>query len=145
MINTISYKQNTLSTCLTARERVLIEKRDELFSLFQSITTIPQNSTVKFRESQTKTFYKVRGRHAQTLYWLLRYRNEGITPISVCNTAWRLANYIFYLRGACKLDIQTTKEAHSGGYHARYFLNSNIDILEIICNGKTVYLGREGA
>ena len=145
MINTTKYKQNTLSACLKPRERVFIEKRDELFSLFNSITTIPQNSTIKFRDSKTRAFYKVRGRHAQTLYWLLCHRYDGITPISVCNTAWRLANYIFYLRGACKLDIQTTKEPHSGGYHARYFLISDVDILEIIYNGKTVYFGREGA
>ena len=141
----ISVNKNSLSVSLATGERELLTKKDNLTSLFNTIATIPQNSTIKFRDSQTKTFYKIRGRHAQTLYWLLRYRDEGITPISVCNTAWRLANYIFYLRGMSKLDISTVREPHSGGYHARYFLNSNIDILEIICNGKTVYLGREGA
>lgn len=142
MINNI---KNTLSTCLTTRERVLNEKRDIITSLFQSIATIPQNSTIKFQHCKTRAFYKVKGRHAQTLYWLLRHRNDGITPISVCNTAWRLANYVFYLRGACELDIKTEKEPHDGGTHARYFLISDIIIMDIIINGKSLFSAIEGA
>lgn len=137
MINNIN--KNSLSESLTTRERESQIKEDILTPLFRSITTIPQNSTIIFYRVGHKIPYKVTGRHAQTLYWLLRHRNNGITPISVCNTAWRLANYVFYLRGACKLDIKTEKEPHDGGTHARYFLISDVIVVDIIINGRSLF------
>lgn len=136
--------KSSLFANLNTEKKELSKTQDSIISLFQSVSTIPQNSTIKFFNAKTGVFYKVRGRHAQTLYWLLYHRYDGITPISVCNTAWRLANYVFYLRRTCKLDIQTEKEPHVGGYHARYFLLSDVTVLEITYNN-IVYSVEKGA
>ena len=129
-------KSSIFSTCKHSKME-LPEIRDNISSLFSSITTLPQKSTLTFCFNDKK--HTITGRHAQTLYWLLRHRSEGITPISVCNTAWRLANYVFYLRKHCGLDIKTDKEPHSGGYHARYTLLSDITIIQIVYDNKRIY------
>ena len=54
----INVNKNSLSRSLATRERKLQTKKDNLTSLFKSIATIPQNSTIKFKDSKTRAFYK---------------------------------------------------------------------------------------
>lgn len=71
------------------------------------------------------------GKSAKTLYALMSAGNLGITALEMSNTwALRLSAYIHDLRGL-GLDIKTVKEEHEDGWHARYYLQSPVEILEL--------------
>lgn len=72
----------------------------------------------------------VKGRPAQTLLELIKSGNKGITALEMSNTwALRLSAYVFNLRHDYALDIETLREEHGGGWHARYVLHTGVDIL----------------
>lgn len=75
--------------------------------------------------------YLVSGRVAQTLHCLVAAGGEGITALEVNSWAFRLASYIYDLRHDYGLDIQTKPEPHEGGSHARYFLITPVEVVEV--------------
>jgi|CXWL01.1.fsa_nt_gi hypothetical protein len=75
--------------------------------------------------------YLARGRVAQTLHCLVAAGSEGITALEVNSWAFRLASYIYDLRHDYELDIQTKPELHEGGSHARYFLITPVEVMEV--------------
>jgi Helix-turn-helix domain len=74
----------------------------------------------------------VTGREAQTILALVEAGPKGITSLETFKAGWavRLGAYIFDLRGF-GVPIETTREPHDGGNHARYRLKGPITILNV--------------
>lgn len=68
------------------------------------------------------------GQVARTLLSLKKAGGQGITALEVSSWAFRLASYVFILRRDYKLTIETRKEEHSGGWHARYILHTPVTV-----------------
>jgi steroid 5-alpha reductase family enzyme len=74
----------------------------------------------------------VKGREAQTLLGLSEAGAKGIITLELSSTwALRLSAYIHRLRSQHGLDIQTVREEHDGGWHGRYLLLTDTEILEV--------------
>lgn len=73
------------------------------------------------------------GRDGQTLEAFVASNGKGITSQDVGGWAVRLSHYVFKLRTVYGLTIETVEEEHGGefpGKHGRYFLRSNVTLLE---------------
>ena len=79
-----------------------------------------------------------RGREAETIVALIQAGPQGITSLEAFKAGWavRLGAYIFDLK-AMGVPIRSTREAHEGGKHARYFLAGPVEIIEVIHTTKT--------
>ena len=86
---------------------------------------------VKFRVGDGPAV-NVNGREAQTIVALVNAGPKGITSLDTFRAGWavRLGAYIFDLR-QMGVPIETTREPHNGGNHARYRLTGQIEILSI--------------
>ena len=74
---------------------------------------------------------------ARTLYALSVFKNKGMTTLDLsCSWAFRLSAYIHTLRTDYGLNIETIRESHSDGWHARYVLNTPLRIISV--NGREV-------
>lgn len=69
---------------------------------------------------------------ARTLAALIYKGEQGITALEMGAWAFRLGAYIHILRHEYGLDIQTQKEEHVRGWHARYVLITHVKILDIL-------------
>ncbi len=78
------------------------------------------------------------GREAQTIIALAEAGPTGITSLETFYAGWavRLGAYIFDLK-AMGVPIRSTREAHEGGKHARYFLAGPVEVIEVIDPAKT--------
>lgn len=55
---------------------------------------------------------------------------KGITALELSNTwALRLADYVFQIKRGLGIDIETVREEHEGGWHGRYVLISDVQII----------------
>jgi hypothetical protein len=75
--------------------------------------------------------FAVSGRPAETLLSLVEAGPRGITSLEAFEAGWavRLAAYVHRLRSDYRLAIETRREAHQGGNHARYVLLSHIEVM----------------
>jgi Helix-turn-helix domain len=75
---------------------------------------------------------KVTGREAQTVIALVEAGPKGITSLETFKAGWavRLGAYVFDLRGF-GVPIETTREPHDGGNHARYRLTGPVTLLSV--------------
>lgn len=72
----------------------------------------------------------VTAKPAQTLQELIRRGKKGVTALEMSNTwAVRLASYVYDLRHLFGLEIEMQREEHDGGWHARYFLITPVQII----------------
>lgn len=99
------------------------------------INRISLHAVVEFRvyysDGTTKVF-QTKGRKAQTLLCLVEVGQRGLTSEEVASWALRLASYIYDLRhGKFRIGITKTMEPHEGGSHARYKLDSLVEIISI--------------
>lgn len=67
-------------------------------------------------------------RYCQTLHALVDAGPRGVTALEMSSWALRLGHYIFILRRTHGLSIETLREDHDGGTHARYRLISDVRI-----------------
>ncbi|CCA94360.1 putative uncharacterized protein [Novosphingobium sp. PP1Y] len=74
----------------------------------------------------------VRGKNARALIGLVQKRHEGFTRSDMSGWEGYLPSHVSELRERHGLEIQSTLEPHLGGFHARYFILSPIEIREII-------------
>jgi len=81
------------------------------------------------KSSATKTI-TLKGQTAKTLIALIKAKQKGCTALEISSWALRLSGYIHILRTKYCLNIITKKEPHNGGFHGRYFLLDEVDILE---------------
>jgi len=72
------------------------------------------------------------GRPAETLLSLLEAGQRGITSLEAFQAGWavRLAAYVHRLRSECGLTIETRREPHQGGSHARYVLHTSVEVTQ---------------
>lgn len=73
----------------------------------------------------------VTGQEARALEALIERGAAGVTSLEVSSWAYRLGAYIFDLRHDYGLSIDTLREEHDGGWHARYVLRSPVVIAEV--------------
>jgi Helix-turn-helix domain len=87
----------------------------------------------------------VTGREAQTILALVEAGQKGITSLETFKAGWavRLGAYVFDLRGF-GVPIETMREPHTGGNHARYKLTGPVTLIAV--EGQdTAKLEREAA
>lgn len=83
----------------------------------------------KLTKNNQEIFSKLCGQKCRTLIALIENKNKGITALEVSCWAFRLAAYIHILRSKFDLNIITKNEVHDGGFHARYYLLDQVEIL----------------
>lgn len=71
--------------------------------------------------------FQVIGRPAQTLEALIESNTAGITALEMSSWAFRLGAYVHILRHDYGLNIETLREPHDGGWHARYVLHTPVN------------------
>lgn len=74
----------------------------------------------------------VRGQNARALLCLLKAGERGITSRDAFEWAHWFPSYVYDLRKAHRLRIESIIESHEGGKHARYILRSRVTIIQII-------------
>lgn len=87
--------------------------------------------TFKLYQEGEEKIYCVTGRVAQTIMHLVEAGKHGITALEMSSWAFRLGAYIHRLRREYNVDIETKREPHIGGSHARYILHSPVEIQEV--------------
>lgn len=70
--------------------------------------------------------FTVIGQTAKALAAFVAAGERGVTALEAASWAYRLAAYVHDLRHKCGLAIETLREAHEGGSHARYVLRSPV-------------------
>jgi hypothetical protein len=99
-----------------------------------SRTSFVVNATVLDPAGQR--IVELRGQTARALLTLVLNGARGATALDVSNTwAYRFGAYVFDLRRDHYLTISTEREAHPGGWHARYRLLSPVRVLSISESG----------
>lgn len=69
---------------------------------------------------------------AQTLDAFVESNTEGITALEMSSWAFRLGAYVHILRHDYCLEIETRREPHDGGWHARYVLHTPVNLIKPI-------------
>ena len=87
---------------------------------------------VVFKKRGEEKTYFAKGRVGQSLIWLLHKGRDGVTAQEISSWALRLGAYVFLLRHDYNLNIITIREPHDGGYHARYVLKDDVEIVRFI-------------
>jgi hypothetical protein len=76
--------------------------------------------------------FTLRGQEARTLVTLNNRRNLGVTVFDFQGgVGYRLAAYIHTLAKRHFLNVEMTREKHEGGWHGRWFLKSQIEIISV--------------
>lgn len=75
--------------------------------------------------------FTVTGQDAKTLSALVGAGVRGVTALEVNSWAYRLGAYVYSLRHNCGLAIETVREPHEGGWHARYVLRSPVKLEQV--------------
>lgn len=75
--------------------------------------------------------FMVFGQTAKALVALEAAGPAGRTALEVASWAYRFGAYVWTLRHEHRLSIETRREEHEGGWHARYVLASSVEVLEI--------------
>ena len=70
----------------------------------------------------------VKGQTAKALLALVEAGPNGVTALEAATWAYRFAAYCHDLRRKHGLSIRTDKEPHSGGWHGRHVLESEVCI-----------------
>jgi hypothetical protein len=80
--------------------------------------------------------FTVAGQEAKALLALVRAGSAGRTALEVATWAYRFGAYVWKLRHRYGLAIETRRELHEGGWHARYVLVSPVTIAPDNTGGK---------
>lgn len=75
--------------------------------------------------------FTLRGQVAKALSALLAAGATGVTALEVNSWAYRLGAYVHTLRHEYGLAIETMRELHEGGWHARYILRTPVTVGEV--------------
>lgn len=86
--------------------------------------------TVAVLEPGGERTIRVVGQFARTLDALIAAGQAGTTALDISTWALRLSHYIFILRKDYGLLIEMKREAHATGEHGRYFLRSEVRVIE---------------
>lgn len=86
--------------------------------------------TVAVLETGGERTIKVVGQFARTLDALIAAGKTGTTALDISTWALRLSHYVFILRKDYGLLIEMQREPHATGEHGRYFLRSEVRVIE---------------
>ena len=75
--------------------------------------------------------FLVVGQVAKALLALVEAKARGRTALEVASWAYRFGAYIWTLRHEHGLAIETEREDHEGGWHARYVLRTPVTVLPV--------------
>ena len=76
--------------------------------------------------------FTLKEQEAKTLVTLNNLRNQGVTVFDFQGgVGYRLAAYVHTLAKRRFLKIEMMREKHDGGWHGRWFLKSEIEIIAI--------------
>ncbi|NBX67230.1 MAG: hypothetical protein EBQ96_09575 [Proteobacteria bacterium] len=96
---------------------------------------LPKNSpsiNLVVKDGKNTARKAVTGRQVvRTIKALVKAGAKGITALEVSTWAFRLGAYIHILRHTHGLNIQTLREPHDGGTHARYVLLTPVTLTEV--------------
>ncbi len=90
--------------------------------------------TARVRGRMRNPLVTITRKTARVLEALEKAGDAGLTALEFCGThSFKIANYVFRLRHMYGLSIEMIRENHDdedgGGWHGRYFLRSEVDIL----------------
>lgn len=85
-----------------------------------------------WQDGQKRTLHITAPQTARTLVALVIAGKNGITALQMGSWAFRLGAYIHNLRQDYRMEIETLREGHEGGWHARYVLHTPCEIVDII-------------
>ena len=74
--------------------------------------------------------FSVAGQAGRALVALAKAGKQGVTALEVNSWAYRLGAYVHLLRHDYRLPIETVREKHDGGWHARYILRCAVTFPE---------------
>jgi hypothetical protein len=89
----------------------------------------------KLIKNNQEIVFQLRGQKAKTLKCLVEHKEDGCNALEIAKTfALRLSEYIRALRrdglaGGHNLDIVTNRELHAGGWHGKYLLRDQVELL----------------
>lgn len=96
----------------------------------------------RLTKNDQEVVFVLKGQKAKTLKALIENGHKGCTALEISKTfALRLSEYIRALRhdnlcGGHNLNITTNKELNPTGWHGRYLLNDDVELLENdVCGG----------
>jgi hypothetical protein len=72
------------------------------------------------------------GQAAKALLALVDAGDAGRTSLEVASWAYRFGAYVWTLRHEHRISIETRREEHEGGWHARYVLVSSVQVLRVL-------------
>ena len=75
--------------------------------------------------------FLVAGQVAKALLALVAAGATGRTALEVASWAYRFGAYVWTLRHGYGLNIETRREEHEGGWHARYVLACPVTVLRV--------------
>ncbi|NBV06698.1 MAG: hypothetical protein EBS06_05630 [Proteobacteria bacterium] len=90
----------------------------------------------RLTKNDQEVVFVLKGQKAKTLKALIEKGDKGCTALEISKTfALRLSEYIRALRRDCicggyNLNITTNKEPNPVGWHGRYLLNDDVELLE---------------
>ena len=76
--------------------------------------------------------FLVAGQVAKALLALVAAAATGRTALEVASWAYRFGAHVWTLRHGYGLIIETRREEHEGGWHARYVLASRVTVLRVV-------------
>ena len=94
-----------------------------------------QIADFKLIKNDQEIVFRLRGQKAKTLKCLVEHKEAGCNALEIAKTfALRLSEYIRALRrdglaGGHNLDIITKRELHVGGWHGKYVLCDQVELL----------------
>ena len=94
-----------------------------------------QIADFKLIKNNQEIVFRLRGQKAKTLKCLVEHKEAGCNALEIAKTfALRLSEYIRALRrdglaGGHNLDIITNRELHVGGWHGKYVLRDQVELL----------------
>jgi hypothetical protein len=89
----------------------------------------------RITKNDQEVVFKLKGQKAKTLKALIENGDDGCTALQIAKTfALRLSEYVRALRndslaGGYNLNIITKKELHDGGWHGKYVLCDQVEVV----------------
>jgi hypothetical protein len=95
-----------------------------------------QVADFKLIKNNQEIVFRLKGQKVKTLKCLIEHKENGCNALEIAKTfALRLSEYIRALRrdglaGGYNLNIVTNREKHIGGWHGKYVLHDQVELLK---------------
>ena len=130
---------NTLDSLATSPKSLISKQANGIIldSAYLNRNQKPKTPIADFKliKNNQEIVFRLRGQKAKTLKCLVEHKEAGCNALEIAKTfALRLSEYIRALRrdglaGGHNLNIVTNKEFHVGGWHGKYVLRDQVELL----------------